>query len=207
MAEKPASPSQWAPYFKATARRPPHATAARAISLMEAAPHPHEVRVLDLGAGTGRDSLHFLACGWKVLAVDAHPDALKTLHDKAVDQKTEAQLECLQSRFENFKPIPASFDLINASMAFPFCRPDRFQTAWERIKAALKPGGVFAGHFFGKRDDWGDRPEMTFLWPTELESMLMGLVVVEMTEHELDRETELGEMKHSHYFDVVAKRP
>jgi tellurite methyltransferase len=202
------APFRWEDYFKATARKPAHATAERGMAALAEgfARMPAEVRVLDLGCGSGRDSMHFLSKGWKVIAVDSHPSALQELTQRALAARLESKLETVQEKFEKLPIDPSSYDLINASMALPFCEPSASRPLWERIRAGLRPSGIFAGHFFGKNDEWSTRPEMTFLWQSELESMLMGLELIHFAEHELDRETALGEMKHWHYFEVVARK-
>jgi SAM-dependent methyltransferase len=164
-------------------------------------------RALDLGSGSGRDALHLLERGFEVLAVDSHPAALEALRERATAAGLGERLSCKALRFEDLALEPESYDLINASMALPFCEPERHKELWERIRAALKPRGVFSGHFFGKHDGLAhDRPDMTFLWQSEVESMLIGLEIVEFSEHELDRETAQGEMRHWHYFDVVVRK-
>jgi SAM-dependent methyltransferase len=198
------TPFRWEDYFKATANRPPHATAERAMHALGTVPPGR--RVLDLGSGSGRDSLHFLARGFRVTAVDSHPAALAELKTRAEQAGIAERLTCVCERYEKLELESESFDLINASMALPFCDPARFREVWESLRRALKPRGVFAGHFFGKHDEWAHRGEMTFLWQSELEGFLIGLEMLDFTEHELDRETPTGEHRHWHYFEVVVRK-
>jgi SAM-dependent methyltransferase len=200
----PDTPDLWKPYFKAVANRPAHATAERAMH--EFGDATKDKWVLDLGSGSGRDALHFLARGFRVKAVDALPAALAELKSRAEQEGTAEQLACLSQRFEMLELEPESFEIINASMALPFCEPARFRDVWGKIRAALRPGGIFAGHFFGNRDDW-HQGEMTLHVQTDVEALLLGMETLEFSEHEVDRETPTGEMRHWHYFEIVARKP
>jgi hypothetical protein len=68
----------------------------------------------------------------------------------------------------------------------------------------LRPGGRFAGHFFGERDGWRTDATMTFHTVAEVQRLLRGLVVESFAEIEEGRETALGERKHWHVVEVVA---
>jgi len=199
----PEKPDRWQPYFKAVANRPAHPTAERAMH--EFADKGAGRFVLDLGSGSGRDALHFLARGFRVKAVDSSPAALEELKARAEEAGLAERLGTESGKFEALELEAESFDIVNASMSLPFCEPGKFRYLWDRIRASLKPGGIFAGHFFGKHDDW-HQGEMTLHWLTEVESMVMGLETLELSEHEVDRETPTGEMRHWHYFEVVARK-
>ncbi|HUP57322.1 MAG TPA: class I SAM-dependent methyltransferase, partial [Bdellovibrionota bacterium] len=102
MSDTEHSAFRWEDYFKATARKPAHATAERGMAALAEgfARMPAEVRVLDLGCGSGRDSMHFLSKGWNVIAVDSHPSALQELTHRAVAARLEPKLETVQEKFE-----------------------------------------------------------------------------------------------------------
>jgi SAM-dependent methyltransferase len=163
-----------------------------------------EPLAVDLGCGTGRDSLELLRRGWRVLAIDAHPEALKRLREKAVTLRLAARLETLQSSFDAASWPRAR--LLNSSFALPFCAPDRFGDLWRRVVASLEGGGRFSGQLFGERDEWASNRELTFHTRTEAEALFNGFDLERFDEVEEDGQTALGEAKHWHLFHVVARR-
>jgi SAM-dependent methyltransferase len=163
-----------------------------------------EPLAVDLGCGAGRDSLELLRRGWRVLAIDAHPEALKRLREKAVTLQLAARLETLQSSFEAAGWPGAR--LLNSSFALPFCAPDRFDDLWRRVVASLEGGGRFSGQLFGERDEWASNRELTFHTRTEAEALFDGFDLERFDEVEQDGRTALGEAKHWHLFHIVARR-
>src|SRR5262245_722378 len=115
---------------------------------------------VDLGCGTGRDTIELLRRGWRVTAVDAEPEALRRLLARVANGERRL-LETQASRYED-AVLPAC-DLVNASWSLPFCTPQRFAEVWARIVASLRPGGRFSGQLFGDRDGWAPADDITFL--------------------------------------------
>ena len=112
------------------------------------------------------------------------------------------RLETHVTPFED-AALPAC-DLVNASYSLPFCA--RFDELWERIGAALRPGGRFSGQLFGDRDGWAPDPGITFLTRTEVEELLGAYDVERLDEVEEDSKTALGNPKHWHLFHIVVRR-
>jgi hypothetical protein len=72
--------------------------------------------------------------------------------------------------------------------------------------AALRPGGRFAGHLFGERDSWSGNSRMTFHTAAGLQQRLTGFTIEALAEVENDRPTALGDPKHWHIFEALARR-
>jgi SAM-dependent methyltransferase len=189
----------WAEYYAATADRPSRHTLLEALRRFAPSTAPRVA--VDLGCGDGRDTIELLRCGWSVLAIDAEPAAIDRLKGRA-DLPAGARLSCLCERFEDATWPPA--DLVNASFSLPLCAPGRFPGLWRRIVASLKPGGRFAGQFYGDRDEWAGRPGMTHMARAEAERLLQDLDIELFDEEETDSVTPRGKPKHWHIFHIVA---
>jgi tellurite methyltransferase len=159
---------------------------------------------VDLGCGTGGDTVELLRRGWQVLALDGQAEAIDRLLALDLAEDERARLEARVSRFERAAWPPA--DLVNASFALPFCLPVDFPAVWGRIEDSLFPGGRFSGHLFGDRDEWSDEDDMTFQTRAEAEALLSRLEVELFDEVEEDGSTAVGKQKHWHLFHVVARR-
>jgi SAM-dependent methyltransferase len=190
-------------YYQRTGERPPRETLLSALDRgADAAPGAR--RAVDLGCGTGRDTVELLRRGWAVLAIDAEPEAIAGLRERP-DLPPDARLETRVARFEE-TDWPAS-DLVNASFALPLCPPATFAGLWQRLVASLKPGGRFAGQLYGDRDSWAGQPGMTFLTRPQAEALLAPLEVELFREEESDGVTPAGDAKHWHIFHIVARKP
>jgi tellurite methyltransferase len=186
----------WEEFFHITKNHPPSPRLVRAVSLLG-----RTGEALDLGCGAGRDTRYLLACGFQVTAVDKEAASLAALADLPRER-----LHLVQSTFEDF-PF-TSYDLINAHYALPFTQKEQSSAVFARLKAALKPGGIFVGQFFGVNDTW-NTPEttMTFLTREQAHTQLAGLEIIEFEEEDQDGTTARGEAKHWHIFHIVARQP
>lgn len=160
-------------------------------------------RALDLGCGTGRDTLALLARGWNVHAIDGEAEALERLAAHVVAAE-RALLTTQQTRFEALAALPSA-DLINASMSLPFCPQEAFPAFWARIRAALAPGGLFAGHLLGSGDDWAARG-VVVQDAEAVTALLDGWMVLRCDENVYDGITAVGARKRWHLFEIVARR-
>jgi SAM-dependent methyltransferase len=195
--------SPWEAYYRAIQGRAarPLFRAARAAF---AGPPPAAAQAIDYGCGDGTEALALLADGWRVLAIDRQPEAIARLL-AAAPPAQRPQLTTQVAAFQDAALPPADF--IYAGLSLPFCEPAHFPAVWRGIAAALRGGGRFAGHLFGPRDGWSDRPEMTFLARGAILQLLSGFTIELLAEHEEDRPTALGEHKHWHIFELIARRP
>ncbi len=189
--------SDWGSFYRFTRDSPPWPLLVRAATLA-----PRKGRALDLGAGAGRDTRYLLEQGFEVTAVDADPGSAALL--SALPQ---ARLRVVQSSFEDFAFATSEpYDLISAQFALPFIPRGHFVGVFARLTAALAPGGVFAGQFFGVHDQWNtpDRA-MTFLTRAEAEALLSDLETIELSEEDTDGHVADGSPKHWHVFHILAR--
>lgn len=200
----PSFQPDWSAYYAAMAGRPPRETLMQALALIESEGTAlSQPMAIDLGCGEGRDSVALLQRGWHVLAIDAEPEAIARLQQRA--EGLPGQLETQQNRFETLT-LPPSVDLINASFSLPFCLPDHFAQVWQQIVAALRPGGWFCGQLFGDRDSWATIPTRTHLTRDQAIALLQAFEIKHFHEEEHPGTTALGHEKYWHLFHIVAQK-
>lgn len=193
-------------YHAATSGAGPRPTLRRALAGLAAdAVTPQPLLAIDLGCGTGRDTLPMLAAGLLVLAVDRERGALAELRQRAAEAELAGGLVTRCRDFTRLRLPPA--DLVNASFCLPLCPPQRFPALWRRIRAALRPGGRIAGQLYGPRDDWAGRPGITTHGPDELAALCAGLAVEWLEEEVSDSTTPRGRRKRWHIWHLVARAP
>lgn len=192
----------WPGYFAAVAGKPARETLIAALDAFAREGFAPGMAV-DLGAGEGRDTLELLKRGWRVVATDGHPEAFDHLWPR-VPPDWRARLTTEEADFAEVK-IPHC-DLVNASFALPFCEPREFSGLWMKIVAAIRPGGRFAGQFFGERDSWASMADRTHQSRFEVLKLLEGFDIEMMNEEEKDETAEVRNPKHWHVFHVVAKK-
>ncbi len=197
----------WPKYFEAVSGKPPRDTVLFALQRF-AEEGVKERWAIDIACGEGRDTRAILAAGpWTVLAVDGHAEAVERTKAQIPPQYRnrcivrQAVMELLPPETEHAGMI----DLVNASFALPFCDPQGFPALWEWIKHMLKPGGRFAGQFFGERDDWYNIRPGSHMTQDQLIDLFDGFVIEHFDEVEKDGADAMGGMKHHHVFHVVAR--
>ena len=198
--------TKWTRYYDAAGEQP-RETLLFALERFDAGAGANEggLFAVDLGCGTGRDTVELLRRGWRVLAIDAEAEAIQRLLGRGdLDSGGAARLATQVAGFENAGWPEA--DLINSSYALPFCPPNQFSAVWHRVVASLRAGGRLSGHLFGDRDGWATQPDMSFQTREDAEELLRGLEVEHFEEVEEDGETAVGDPKHWHLFQVVARK-
>lgn len=202
MADQAAAGSpDWAGYYAATLGRAPRPLLRGACELLGAGAGR---TAIDLGCGSGVDTLALLACGWFVVAVDREPTGLALLRDRVLALNA-GQLQIVCASFMEAS-LPRAH-LIHAGYSVPFCAPGDFPAVWTDIRRALAPGGIFAGQLFGIGDSWATTsPHMSFHSPGQVRDLLEGMEVLRLDEAEWDGTATSGP-KHWHVYDILAREP
>ncbi|NJL45112.1 MAG: class I SAM-dependent methyltransferase [Leptolyngbyaceae cyanobacterium SM2_3_12] len=194
----------WADYYQAVQGRPPRETLLLALDRFdqEALPTP-TARAVDLGCGDGRDTVEILRRGWSVLAIDKEAEALARL-----TQRSSLDFSNLETQIQAFETLvlPAEVNLINASFCLQFCPQGQFPEFWAKVVAALKPGGRFSGQLIGDRDSWAAYPNLSVHTRPQVEALFSNFKFDYFEEEEHPGQTALGETKHWHIFQIVARK-
>jgi tellurite methyltransferase len=220
-AQEYAAEKDWKGYFGAVLGKPPRDTLVAALDLFDKdAAKPVIVAgasrplpeggvgvgsprfAIDLGCGEGRDTLELLRRGWRVLAIDAIPEAFEHLLPRVpADQRPR-----LETRVATMESLDLPHcDLLNASYTLPFCAAPEFEAMWRKLVASVRSGGRLAGQLFGDRDDWarcGDRCHFT---RSQVERLYADFVWESFREEEHDESDSSG-VKHWHVFHIVARK-
>jgi tellurite methyltransferase len=189
----------WTDYYEANDDREPREMLVQVLDAFG----PGEHDAVDLGCGSGIDTLAMLRRGWRVLATDAEPEAIQRVR-RRVPPELADRLRTELTAMEDVE-LPTS-DLVWAGFSLFFCDPDRFAEVWTKVRAAIRPGGRFAGQLLGDRDTWaGDEGISSFI-RSGAERLFDGWDVERFDEEDEDGEACSGP-KHWHVFHVVARRP
>lgn len=201
----PSHQPAWTNYYRAVEGRPPRETLVAALDAFAAEPQTAATArfAVDLGCGSGRDTVELLRRNWLVLAIDGEPEAIAQLN-----QRPEIAPNRLETRVQSFESLslPTQVDLINASFCLPFCLPEKFPMLWQTIVTALRPGGRFCGHLFGDRDSWIKYPNRSHFTRSQVDELLLPFEIELLDEEEHPGKTALGEEKHWHIYNIVARR-
>lgn len=100
---------------------------------------PEGARVLDIGAGQGRNSLPLARSGCQVTALDPSPVALETIRQAAAAE--ELDITYVQQDFMTFEP-PGVFDVILCFGLVQILRYQECASLVTRLHQWLRPGGT-----------------------------------------------------------------
>jgi SAM-dependent methyltransferase len=189
----------WADYYDENEDREPRELLLEALSRFGLGSH----EAVDLGCGSGIDTLGILERGWRVFATDAEAEGIRRLRSRVPAGLTPA-LRTTVARMEEVE-LPQA-DLIWAGFSLFFCPPRRWSEVWPKVRDAVRPGGRFGGQILGERDTWAPDREISSFSREEARALFDGLEIERFEEEEKDGEACSGP-KHWHLFHVLARRP
>lgn len=157
---------------------------------------------IDLGCGAGNDSIFLIKNGWKVIAIDKE-DTEKIIREN-LNKEEQEYLKFEKQDFENINL--KSCNLLVANFSLSFCNRNTFDNLWNKIVSSISKEGYFVGNFFGKKDTWSSRTNMTFFNKEEVQELFSSFEMIDFSEIEKDSKTALGKEKHWHIINVIAKK-
>jgi tellurite methyltransferase len=189
---------RFAAYIAARLFDPPRPLLVKAAGLAEP-----KGNALDAGAGALNATKYLLSAGFEhVTAFDSSPASRQVAEELPADQLT-----FVLARFEDFAYPDSAYDLVNAEFSLPFIGAHAFPPVFSKLLGSVQTGGLFTGQLFGPNDSW-NVPEsgMNFQCRSDVECLLRGWTILQLTEEDHPGKTKLGEDKHWHIFHLIARR-
>lgn len=155
--------------------------------------------VVDLGCGSGNDTVYMLKRGKKVTAIDGSLNEDYIL--SRIDEKEKNNLTLIDSNFEDIT-IPKC-DVVVSLFSLPFCKPSEFNILWNKINKSLDKGGYLVANLFGERDYHFNDERISNHTKDEVLELLKDYEIIKWKEQEYTRELD---NTHWHYYDFIAKK-
>lgn len=196
-------PNPWDNYFRKKLNDPPRDFLAKGLHNI---PSLSSTQVaIDLGAGVGHETYLLLQKGYNVIAIDNQKTAFDIMLKRPEIIPYKDRLTTYEASFENidFQKIPSA-DIVIASFALPFCKPDQFNQFWDKVSHQIKPGGYFIGNTFDPgftafKDN--TRKNMTFHTKTETISLFKEFNILKFKEV---KNPAAQKGLFDHYYEVIA---
>lgn len=188
----------WKNFHKITNNKPPRKNIVHFISKYNI-----NGNAIDLGCGSGSDTIFLIKNNWNVLAIDSS-NVEEMIRNKLSGIEQE-RLRFEVQRFENLKL--SKCDLLLSNNSLSFCDRNYFYKMWNEIYLNINENGYFVGNFFGIHDEWNtEKDKRTFFNKAKVLRLFDNFEILEFQEIEKNKPTAEGKMKHWHTFEVIAKK-
>ena len=154
---------------------------------------------IDLGCGSGNETVYMIKNGIKVLAIDRQLNQDFILNRLSEDEKK--LISFMESSFEDIE-LPKT-RLLTAFFSIPFCNPNSFDDLWNKIYNSIEDNGYFVGQLFGDRDAWNVVDSINTFPIDKVKEYLKKYRIIKLEEVEFIRESD---NKKWHYYDIIAQK-
>ena len=194
--------SAWSGFHRGSLGRPARELLRRTLGCFDLERRPPGVAV-DLGCGSGAETLDLLRRGWQVHAVDADANGIAMLKE-SVPPTVQPLLHTHVGSFEAFE-FPRC-DLGWAGFSLPYFAAVQWLPLWSRIVTVLNVNARFAGDIFGDKHAWAVEPQVQVLTESALRRQLEGLIV-EAFDIKDGLRPSGGELTRWNAFGIAARKP
>lgn len=161
----------------------------------------NEKTAIDLGCGTGNDTIFLLDKGFKVTAVDKENKVINIIKDKIQNNKN------LSFIIDDFAKIRLhKVNLITANFSLHFCNPLYFDKFMCEITENISLGGYFVGNFLGKEDQWFSDKTKTFVDRNKIQEIFKGFDIIHFNEEKYYKDSVSIKNKYWHVFNVIVQK-
>jgi len=152
---------------------------------------------VDLGCGSGNETVYMLNKSIKVLAIDKELNKENIL--KRVDVSFQKNVSFLQGDFNDVS-LPKS-DLVISFFSLPFYDPSKFVDLWHKIYNSLNKNGYLICQLFGKEDFRNKNSKISTFTKNEIGKLLSIYDIIKFEEVKTIKEN-----KKWHYYNIIVQK-
>ena len=154
---------------------------------------------IDLGCGSGNETVYMIKNGIKVLAIDRQLN-----QDFILNRLSDSEKQLISFKESSFEDVELPrTNLLTAFFSIPFCNPDNFDELWNKIYNSIEDNGYFVGQLFGDRDAWNVVDSINTFPIDKVKEYLKKFKIIKLEEVEYVRESD---NKKWHFYDIIAQK-
>lgn len=154
---------------------------------------------IDLGCGSGNETVYMVKNGIKVLAIDRQLN-----QDFILNRLSDSEKQLISFKESSFEDVELpKTKLLTAFFSIPFCNPNNFDELWTKIYNSIEDNGYFVGQLFGDRDTWNVVESINTFSIDKVKEYLKNYNIIKLEEIEYVRESD---NKKWHFYDIIAQK-
>ena len=154
---------------------------------------------IDLGCGSGNETVYMVKNGIKVLAIDRQLNK-----DFILNRLSDSEKQLISFKESSFEDVELPrTNLLTAFFSIPFCNPNNFDELWNKIYNSIEDDGYFVGQLFGDRDAWNVVDSINTFPIDKVKEYLKKFKIIKLEEVEYVRESD---NKKWHFYDIIAQK-
>ena len=154
---------------------------------------------IDLGCGSGNETVYMVKNGIKVLAIDRQLN-----QDFILNRLSDSEKQLISFKESSFEDVELpNTKLLTAFFSIPFCNPNNFDELWTKIYNSIEDNGYFVGQLFGDRDAWNVVESINTFSIDKVKEYLKNYNIIKLEEIEYVRESD---NKKWHFYDIIAQK-
>lgn len=154
---------------------------------------------IDLGCGSGNETVYMVKNGIKVLAIDRQLN-----QDFILNRLSDSEKQLISFKESSFEDVELpKTKLLTAFFSIPFCNPNNFDELWTKIYNSIEDNGYFVGQLFGDRDAWNVVESINTFSMDKVKEYLKNYNIIKLEEIEYVRESD---NKKWHFYDIIAQK-
>ena len=154
---------------------------------------------IDLGCGSGNETVYMIKNGIKVLAIDRQLN-----QDFILNRLSDSEKQLISFKESSFEDVELpKTKLLTAFFSIPFCNPNNFDELWTKIYNSIEDNGYFVGQLFGDRDAWNVVESINTFSIDKVKEYLKNYNIIKLEEIEYVRE---NDNKKWHFYDIIAQK-
>jgi SAM-dependent methyltransferase len=135
------------------------------------------LNILDIGCELGKNAIPFLERGDSVTILDVSPAAIEhTTNNLKHRGLFDRVVDVLNVSIESLPDEYGSYDAVVGTYVFSFISPEIFEDVMKaNVLGRVKPGGYFAGGFFGKKHGWAKDESISISTEEEIRDLFSSM--------------------------------